>query len=492
MKISGSMVLWLVYFILLDEQQTVTMEGTRRVSTSTQKWNTNTCAAVATAALGISLLLVMYFPATSKTEIENVVKDHYRKLNEIDLDQYLPKSMNPKKIHFISPTFKIVNDSCSAISVEKLLESVETQGSARLAVIGKPGIGKSTLVRHIAKLWAKKLHLQSIEVLFHICLGKASTPITEMKHLLKEECHVTGFDPSKVQELIDWTVAHRGEGVVFILDGFDEYFLRNAEDENDFLFRLMKSIDLPKASVIATLRPSRLEHYKDYFTKLVRMVGFSQKDIEVSLLHLEPPLRHAIRKYFESNTNIRKMSYFPLHMTMIIHLASLKEYALTDIDSRHMIFTRFLDLIINHYNQSSELGTFSLDYCLKDPAAFYSLCSHVALVSELAFNSTIQKMQTFSLNEISSTYEELRPFSIKRERRRSNGVDEFAFTHPTIQEFMSAFHLAMLPTFEQKNMITKYKKDLAFKDLIWAFFFDLVGEKKAKKLLGKNMWRGTV
>ncbi len=147
---------------------------------------------------------------------------------------------------------------------------------------------------------------------------------------------------------------------------------------------------MPKSVVIISSRPRSIDNIKNVFTKVFEVTGFRRADIEKTLLQLETSLRISIENYFDNNPNVKKMCDLPLHMTMIIYLASLKKDPLSEMDSETRIFKNFLHLTIAHYQERHSLRTLTLDKCLvEDQSTKDSLCPLFVSICGLAFNATI-------------------------------------------------------------------------------------------------------
>ena len=473
----------------------VTMESTE--STTNKKWWK--CGAFAVVAF--IAVFFAYLAAYDPSELGMVqtLREQYKNLQEIDFEQYIPKSMNPKQIPFITPNIKLVDEYPSEdtfLSVQQLLESVES--GTRLAITGRPGVGKSTLARHIVKLWANREALQQFSTIFHVCLGKASTPIMNIEQLVEEECLglVDSEDPElEIHKLLQRIKTLRGRNTMFVLDGFDEYFPNYAEQKNELILKLIKGTSLSKSAIIIMSRPRSVDDVRSYFKKVVEVTGFRRLDIETSLLSLGLPLRTVIEDYFDSNPNVKKMCYLPLHMTMIIYLASLKDDALSGIDSETKIYTNFLYLTIEHYHKRHGLRSSTLNDCFEVNSASNSLCIQFSSICALAFNATIHHQQTFSSKELrnisidADTLQKLSLFNIRKENRRQGSVDVFSFSHQTFRDFMSANYLILLPKNEQHKMIIKYANETNLRDLVWKFFFGLLGELKTHDQVLRSLFR---
>ena len=149
-------------------------------------------------------------------------------------------------------------------------------------------------------------------------------------------------------------------------------------------------------------------------------------------------------------------------------------------------YTNFLYLTIDHYHKRHGLHSSTLNDCLEAKASSDSLCLQFSSICALAFNATIHHQQTFSSKELKNisidagTLQKLSLFNIRKENRRQGSVDVFSFSHQTFRDFMSANYLILLPKTEQHKMIIKYANQTNLRDLVWKFFFGLLGELKTR------------
>ena len=132
------------------------------------------------------------------------------------------------------------------LSLNEVVESVK-KGS-KILMEGRPGVGKTTMLRHIAKKWAEGKLLQSFQLVILIRLGHIpSSKITDLEDMLK---YISpNHDTASVARELGRT---GGKGICFLLDALDEYTPQIPKD-HDYIYRLIKgAVSLPNASMIVT------------------------------------------------------------------------------------------------------------------------------------------------------------------------------------------------------------------------------------------------
>jgi hypothetical protein len=86
---------------------------------------------------------------------------------------------------------------------------------------GRPGSGKTVLMNKISCDWAKGEILKSSLLIFIPLRRLREEPDRKLATLLRVAC--SALPQSDISELVSHIEQTQGEGIVFMLDGFDEY-----------------------------------------------------------------------------------------------------------------------------------------------------------------------------------------------------------------------------------------------------------------------------
>ena len=429
---------------------------------------TNTCEI-------LKIMDVKYIPAIVK-KYSRHLSEKYKQDAVIDKEQWLLKRLHGQNITFVELEFK---EKGSNILLSDLLHDVES--GARLLFVGRPGVGKSTFMRHLSRrlIYTDQFYLV---VRLHLSgSGKIDSLSTLLQVVANESFPDKVFDS---KEISSYTERTRGDGVCFLLDGYDEYV--KPPDGYDYVTSLIKRTRLPKSVVIVTSRPSAVEDIEAAFDKNVEIIGFGERGIQAYLeqLELSQTENQTIHQYLDAHPDVRKLCYLPLHLSMLVYIAisPIDTGILSLLDTETELYTEFLTLTIKQYEPRHEQTELSLKECLNDLYTRADLCVLLQKISEKAFDGVISREKTFissSLNGLpdsintSAKIEALSLFKIETiYDRYGRKLEKYYYPHPTFQEFLAAFHLATLHT----------KDHLIYVKSIWTrgmykFFFGLIGSQ---------------
>ena len=137
------------------------------------------------------------------------------------IDQ-ITKKKEPIKLNYL---FKDTNDRC-------------------ILVQGGPGIGKSTFALHLCKKWKDMELLEQFKLVQLVQLCNSSLAnATDIKSLLFGHNGASSDIESMVSEIADSS----GEGILFVLDSYDELPLQKQTDS--LFIQLIKGECLPKCKI---------------------------------------------------------------------------------------------------------------------------------------------------------------------------------------------------------------------------------------------------
>ena len=204
------------------------------------------------------------------------------------------------------------------ITMEDVLKDIDT---CLVVVEGAPGIGKSTLAWELCRQWPTLESLKRFSLVVLLRLREeglqTATAICELFPCLDE--------PSLGRCVGEEVERRKGEGVLLVFDGFDEF---PAElRRKSFVVEVIRGSYLPKATVLVTSRPSAtaelLSVCQAHVGKHIDVVGFSDKEIQEyaeSILGSGSELVASFQTYLSVNPVVRGMMYNPLNCGMVVEV----------------------------------------------------------------------------------------------------------------------------------------------------------------------------
>ena len=153
-------------------------------------------------------------------------------------------------------------------------------GEKRLVVIGHPGTGKTTFVKHVVYKWAaatesnkKDMMLQQFVFVIPIIL-RLVRPGSTLSNILEQQLPLTKLDICVIQHALK----QQSSLLMFLLDGYDEITCQG------IIQQVIRKEEFPNATVIITTRPHGLPLIHQLgdgaVQLLVEIIGFNKKQIQ--------------------------------------------------------------------------------------------------------------------------------------------------------------------------------------------------------------------
>ncbi len=385
--------------------------------------------------------VVSWPPTPSKEYIQLAVIKQNRKINE----KYIG--------HTLKGNIQEILEDRELITTDEILDKQEP-----LFVIteGAPGMGKSTLAWELCRKWEKFPHMKKYSLV--ILLRLRETGVQKMT------CLSEIFPRNHIDTKTLLRDIHRclGEGVLFVLDGFDE--LPFTLQQNGFFIDLMNKIIFPKCSIIVTTRSSASAILLTYVNNSLvsshlEILGFTQQSVNnyaQSVLSSDSKMLSDFETATSSlkNPAINSLMYVPINAAIIVKI--FKENNKLPLTLTEL----YTEICLSIYNNHCLKHNKSKVRKLKDIPTEH--CQHFADLANLAFENFEKEQLIFD-----TVPSDLDHFGFLNEMSSLYGGEEksFNFLHLTIQEFLAAYHIAHLPD-QGVELFRSYSKRW---DMVWRF-----------------------
>ena len=334
--------------------------------------------------------------------------------------------------------------STEGMSEESLgLDSIVTPDSRFVLVEGDAGMGKSTLCWELCRKWDDLKSLQHYKI---VVLQKLREMRLQKATTLNEIFHHD--NPALCKGVVDEMYRCEGEGVLLILDGFDEMPAKLIRDKESLIMRVISGACLPKATRLVTSRPSAIQYREHVFPQEYRHIktcGFTDNSIEQfsekAFARSSEVLQH-FKKFILSNPIIKSMMYIPVNCAILaqVYKDIMKSSKLMPKTMTQLYTTLVLVLI---RRRMIERGEWDKDR--RVPVNLYDLPGEVTAalkrISELAYRGLFKEESqlVFTDDEVGEGFKHLGLLSEAKEMYVSEGArSTYSFSHKSIQEFLAA------------------------------------------------------
>ena len=331
---------------------------------------------------------------------------------------------------------------------------------------GAPGVGKSTLARKVCQDVCRSPN----------CHGYSLVLLVELRKLLhfKEDFQLVNIlqlfegmmgDATSSEELSKAIHRNLGKSVLFILDGFDELppHLRQSKFLADLLSHNLEcSAPLPYCHVVMTSRSivtSEIYHSVRSSLTNLEVLGFTHDQIKEYAGHIlvdaeKPDLLESFLRKIDSVPQIRGLCSIPVVLSIICQVFSFKEDlppTLTEMYNEYMCVK-----VLKYHDDLTTLDSI-LD--LPGDHDIYKL-------GKIAFDCIRSQKMVFQSSDLQGLGERFsdrikgcgvltaRPVQADPKSKKA-AVESFYFIHLTVQEFIAAVYVSLLPAEEQREIWSK-------------------------------------
>ena len=327
-----------------------------------------------------------------------------------------------------------------------------------ILIEGAPGIGKTVLLKEIAYRWANGAMFKDarIVILFYLRDPRFQS-VTTIKGLVE---YFDCLEESEVPATVKRLKQSNGEGVVFLIDGLDEY---PGALHNHLLNDLVSCKIFTKSVFVITSRPFTSISLHDKVERRIEILGFGSDEREEYIcrsLKSLPEKRQELKKYLKQHPILNSFVYIPFHLSVLLFLfrqGNLPE-TLTEMNESFILYT------VYRHVEKRDLHTSCVVKLTDFPGIIYNI---IYKLSELAFQGLEKNQLVFTFDEVKQVCPEvdttpgaLNGFGLLQavQHYPIKGVGttvSFNFLHLTMQEFLAAWYISHCPVEQQKDLLRR-------------------------------------
>ena len=348
-------------------------------------------------------------------------------------------------------------------------EDILDKDHKNVLVVGRPGIGKTSLTTKMGRLWASGEVFDEDDNYKVVFLVKFRSFNDGAKLSLREL--LAGAETVQLLDDSVWEfVQNESTKVLLIFDGLDEYsrkeelntqedYKNNVEEKMPISILYKKLAEgklLRGASILATTRPTAVKYVKDVnFQRTVEILGFTSENVEdyvEKFTQGNPKTKEKMWEHIKSNINLFSFCYIPMNCFLICHC--LLQIILSE--SSQALPTRMTEiykmavkmLLFNHNREAfspEKLEEIKWTHMYEPFEKFpEELQKILNSLGEIAFKGIEEGRLLFESSEVSG-FEDCGLLhklpDLKPKAFGDPPKSQFCFTHLTVQEFFTAKHL---------------------------------------------------
>ena len=329
---------------------------------------------------------------------------------------------------------KYVEVIAEGISLHDLFKILHNKRTCIL-LEGAPGIGKSTLSFQIWKTWAsdreKSDFFSQYQLAIPLWLNNSNIQNIQSPWELfpSDDRDISKSVYEKVKE-------RRGQGVLFILDGFDELPLQQTKEDSIFFKLISGSLpSLSRADIIVSTRHSpAFFPNKVSFSQKFEIIGFTEAGIKSYIESMACKESTVLDTYLQ----IKGCLHVPLNLVCLIEIVKDNQRLPETLTK---LYASLVSALIARYIQQSKYK----DQIQVNPDAFYKLPQEIYLkflkVCEIAYRKLTKSDDDMDGVRLDSD-DSLGLLTLEPEGTCYGIRLSYSFAHSSIQEFLAAYYIS--------------------------------------------------
>ena len=356
---------------------------------------------------------------------------------------------------------KIIEEK-EPIEYEVMFRHPDSREGEKYTVLidGAPGVGKSTLCKRIANDWANGTveELKNFKLVMLVPLRRFPSA-KKVDEIFKKTDH-----EETCRSAIDIVKRNSGEGILLMLDGFDELSPELRKDSKSLFLELITGSRLTNCTLFVTSRPYASQDLKslETFSRHVEILGFSEDQIKDCIRSAFPEESDNSKaddliRDLASREDLLSLCYVPMNCAIVIAVYRGEGLSLpnTVTELYKMYVTRALD----RYARKTDLERSRKIRLESLPG---DLDKRLNALAGIAYKLLINDIFIFSQEDLEASGVagmELEKMGLVTSFTIEDGYGEtenFQFLHLTIQEFLAAWHASQLSPEEQAGIICDF------------------------------------
>ena len=432
-------------------------------------------------------LAVVHYDQGSRTQEEVIFSAQYHRHLDLitDREKEAPPLISSTTMHS-----KITKEIVSLFMDDPHMNNTEANAGNSISlpksilIEGAPGIGKTILLKEIAYRLANGTILDNARIVFLIYLRNTTfQSVTTINEVIQ---YFDCLEEKEIPAVVKRLKQSNGEGVVFLIDGLDEY---PGALQNTFLTCLIDRKTLPKSVLVITSRPYASASLHNRVERRIEILGFASDEREeyISRFLISPEKRKILEVYLNQHPMLNSLVYIPFHLTVLLFLFqqdNLPE-TLTEMNESFILHTVYRHMEKHDLPRSCVV---KLDDFPKD--VYHIVCK----LCKLAFEGLQKNQLVFTFDEVKQICPEvgttpgaLNGFGLLQAvqhcpAKGAGTTVSFNFLHLTMQEFLAAWYISHCSVEQQVQLLKESFMKIRYWDELgnsiarmWQMYVGIVG-----------------